>query len=134
MDRWIRRAGKTLPQSPVEMLESRTLMSTYYVGAGGSDANAGTSTAAAWASIAKVNAVNLNPGDRVLFEGGRSFTGNLRFDATDDGTAAAPITVSSYGTGRATIRQPLAGGEAINVQNTAGYVISNLNVVGKGPQ
>ena len=45
-----------------EALEGRTLMSTYYVGASGSDGNSGTSTGAAWHTISKVNSANLKAG------------------------------------------------------------------------
>jgi hypothetical protein len=62
------------PSFRLETLESRGLLAvTYYVSAAGNDAYAGTSPQSAWRSIARVNAVDLNPGDRILFEGGRTF-------------------------------------------------------------
>ncbi|PYR88536.1 MAG: hypothetical protein DMF84_27965 [Acidobacteria bacterium] len=102
----------------------------YYVSRAGGDANTGTSSASPWQSLARMSSVRLLPGDRVLLRGGDVFTGGLTFDAGDAGTAKAPVTITSYGTGRATIA---AGAEAgISVYDTAGYAISNLVLVGAG--
>src|SRR5688500_3116605 len=58
----------------LERLESRRLLATtYYLSPGGNDAFAGTSAAAPWRTIAKVNALDLEPGDQVLFQGGQTF-------------------------------------------------------------
>ena len=103
---------------------------TYYVSQGGSDANSGESPADAWATIARVNSQVFGPGDQVLFEGGRTFAGHLYFDRDDAGLPAAPILVSSYGSGRATIAASTT--HAILVYNTSGFRIANLNVVGPG--
>ncbi len=101
----------------------------YYVSPNGDDGNAGTSPSQAWKTIDKVNSRAFKPGDRILFQGGQSFRGNLVFAAADAGTAARPVTVSSYGTGRATIK---AGtGTAILVENAGGFVVSNLVVAGE---
>ena len=103
---------------------------TYYVSPGGNDGNPGTSSSLAWQSIGKVNAMTFSPGDRILFQAGAVFSGGLFFDASDRGAATGPITVSSYGTGRATISS--GSGTAIMLYNTAGFAISNLVVAGSG--
>ena len=103
---------------------------TYYVSNTGSDTNAGTSISAPWQSISKVNVRTFVAGDVILFAGGQSFGGSLGFDSSDTGTAANPITVSSYGTGRATIAAGLGNGFV--AYNCAGFVISNLNFFGNG--
>ncbi len=103
---------------------------TYYVSATGNDANSGTATGAAWRTVNKVNSVNFLAGDKVLFQGGASFSGNLYFDASDKGTQASPITISSYGTGRATINAGTGAG--FLAYNTGGILLSNLNFVGSG--
>jgi hypothetical protein len=73
-------------------------MSTYYVHATtGSDANAGTSPAAAWQTLAKVNAARLLPGDSVLFARGQTWTGQLTISWS--GTAGNFITFADYGSG-----------------------------------
>jgi hypothetical protein len=103
---------------------------TYYVSNSGNDKNSGTSSSSPWQTITKVNGITLAAGDSVLFAGGQTFSGNLYFDASDKGTAANPITVSSYGTSRATINAATSYG--LYAYNTAGFVVSNLNFVGSG--
>jgi hypothetical protein len=57
------------------MLEPRRLLAaTYYVSATGDDAHDGRSIATAWRTIAKVNAHDFGPGDKVLFEGAKTFS------------------------------------------------------------
>ncbi len=71
---------------------------TYYVSSSsGSDANSGTSAGAAWASVAKVNAQSLQPGDSVLFKRGDIWNESLA--PLSSGTAASPISFDAYGTG-----------------------------------
>src|SRR4051794_32326059 len=82
---------------------SHAYATTYYVSASGNNAHSGTSPSDAWQTIARVNAQDFSPGDRILFEAGKTFSGNLYFDSNDMGTAASPIEISSYGSGRATI-------------------------------
>lgn len=103
--------------------------STYYFSASGDDAAAGTA-AAPWRTLGRVNGVTLRPGDSVLLRGGDTFFGGLSFDASDAGTPASPVVITSYGPGRATIASATASG--IYVYNAAGYRVSNLNVVGNG--
>lgn len=102
----------------------------YFVSPAGNDANTGLSPAAPWKTIAKVNARVFAAGDRVLFEGGQTFAGSLFFDAADAGSASQPITVSSYGSGRATIGS--AGSDGLYAYNTAGLLVSNLAFAGPG--
>lgn len=104
---------------------------TYYVSPVGNDLNAGLSPALSWQTTAKVNAMNLLAGDKVLFEGGKTFSGSIFLDSLDKGSAANPVTISSYGIGRATIN---AGNDVgFFADNTAGFVLSNLNFMGAGP-
>jgi hypothetical protein len=127
-----RRNRRVSHAAPVDRLEPRRLLShTYYVSPTGSNAAAGTSQAAAWQTVAAVNATTLVAGDTVLFEGGAEFTGTLTLGAKDAGTAAEPITISSYGTGRAEISAGAADG--IDVLDTSGIAISNLNIEGSSP-
>lgn len=102
----------------------------YYISRSGNDANAGTSSTAPWQSLARMNSVRLLPGDRVLLRGGDVFTGGLTFDAGDAGSSTAPIAITSYGTGRATITAGTGAG--IYVYDSGGYAISNLALVGAG--
>jgi hypothetical protein len=99
---------------------------TYYVSPTGSDSNAGTSPATAWQTINHVNQVRFRPGDQILFQGGATFAGNLTFDSQDIG----PITIGSYGNGRATIDAGTQTG--ILVTDAGHFTIANLDLVGAG--
>jgi hypothetical protein len=102
----------------------------YYISPSGSDNNPGTSPAKAWKTIKKVNGVTFKPGEKILFEGSKTFRGSIEFDAEDSGTAANPVTIGSYGTGRATINSGKENG--LYVKNCGGLVIKNLKFVGSG--
>ena len=104
---------------------------TYYISPTGSDSNNGSSLATAWKTVAAANAHTLSAGDSVLLQGGSTFAGPLSIGSDDVGTANAPITISSFGNGRAIIN---AGtGDGIKVLDTSGITISNINVIGNGP-
>jgi hypothetical protein len=107
-----------------------SLGADWYVRADGDDSARGTNRASAWRTIERVNRARLEPGDRVLFQAGQTFTGNLRLTAKDAGTAELPVVIGSFGQGRATI---LAGaGTGVSVENAGGIAIENLLVVGAG--
>jgi hypothetical protein len=75
---------------------------TYYVSPHGRDVADGRSPATAWATVGRVDGARLAPGDRVLFEGGATFSGRT-LEARSSGTSARPIVFGAYGSGRATI-------------------------------
>ena len=102
----------------------------YYVRERGIDEANGRTRNSAWRSIERVNQARLQPGDRVLFEAGKSFTGNLRLTAEDAGDSSAPVVIGSHGRGRATIRAGV--GTGITVENAGGVTIENLIVAGNG--
>ncbi|HYE18242.1 MAG TPA: hypothetical protein VEA69_07345 [Tepidisphaeraceae bacterium] len=125
-------------------LETRRMLSAYFVDpSAGSDLNDGLTPATAWASLDKVNGTSFAAGDQIRLAAGRTHAGTLRLGTDDPGTAADPITINSYGdsTGdgletladRATISAGNAAG-GISVLNTAGVVVSGLNVAGSGTQ
>jgi hypothetical protein len=113
-----------LPTS--EPLESRTLLSTYYVSPTGNDLHSGASSASPWRTIAKVNAVAFKPGDTILFQAGHTFGGTLK--PKTGGTSSSPITFGSYGSGRAIISS--GGGDGAVVLNKGGIGFVNLKFVG----
>jgi hypothetical protein len=91
---------------------------TYYVSAGGSDANDGTSPESAWETLDKVNATALKPGDSVSFRRGDIFSGGLVVSRS--GTSRSRITLNAYGTGDLpTITGGLTG---ICVRLDGGYI------------
>ena len=71
----------------------------YYVSSAGDDLNNGTSPAAPWQTITKVNSfmASINPGDQILFKKGDTFYGTI--NATKSGTAGNEIVFGSYGSG-----------------------------------
>ena len=105
-------------------------LGTYYVSLSGNDNNSGTSQVTAWRTINKVNSKDFAPGDKILFDGGSTFAGNIRFKTNDSGTTDNYIHLGSYGTGRATI-DPGSGSGFIATD--CEYIsIKNLNFIGVG--
>jgi hypothetical protein len=109
-------------------VDAQAAGTTYYVSPSGNDSNSGTAAGSAWQTTSKVNSMTFGLGDKILFEGGQTFQGNVYLDQTDIGSAAAPIEVSSYGSGRATISSGNQNG--IFVFNAAGVSITNINFTG----
>jgi len=101
---------------------------TWYVAASGSDAADGRSVSTAWRTLGRVAQQRLIPGDAVLLQGGAIFSGTLRLDATQAGSASSPVRLGSFGAGRASIAPTADAG--VVVYNTAGVQVSNLRIVG----
>jgi hypothetical protein len=79
---------------------------TFYVAPGGRDSNSGRSPAHPWRTVTRVDDAALRPGDRVLFEGGATFSDatlmpGQGFNAS--GAPGRPIVFGSYGRGQATL-------------------------------
>ena len=102
----------------------------YYVSLFGDDSNVGTSKASAWQSIARVNATPLLPGDSVLFQANQTFLGNLYLTTKNTDRVDKPITISSYGSGRATI--DAGAGAGFIAKNMGRVHLRELNFVGAG--
>lgn len=92
---------------------------TFYINAvTGNDTNAGTSAHSPFRTLARANALHLQPGDRVLLAAGQHFTGQLAWDGIR-GSAAHPVVISSY--------QPAdANGESRPLIDGAGYAAGLL--------
>lgn len=103
---------------------------TYYVNTTGNNTD-GLTLATAWTSLSKVNAQIFQAGDRVLFEGGKTFTGNIELDALDGNIALQPLVLSTYGSGRATISTTVTTKCGFKATNLQGVHIKNL--IFKGP-
>jgi Bacterial Ig domain len=109
----------------------------YYVSPTGNDTtNTGTSPSSPWETIAKVNAGSYVAGESVLFEGGQNFSGCLNFTyANVLGSPNTPFTVSSYGTGQATITSncPSPNNSAtVTIDGISGFTLNNLILRGSG--
>jgi hypothetical protein len=107
-------AAPPLSASPVAV--------TYYVSSStGDDNNTGLSEASAFATIAKVNALSLQPGDQVLLKCGDVWHAE-QLILSKSGTAQAPIVFSSYPAGCA--NQPSLSGS----RSIGGWVQDSGNV------
>lgn len=107
-----------------------TKAATYYLNAGGNDANSGTSPGQAWRSTARISQTHFQPGDQVLLAGGQVFRGSIWLRSNSQGTAAQPITFRSYGGGQAVVQSDSTFG--FYAHNTAGIALRNLAFVGSG--
>lgn len=103
---------------------------TYYVSSSGSDTAAGTSPATAWHTLSRAGKQTYLPGQRLLLQGGATFTGSLEFKAGAAGEAARPVIVGSYGSGDAVITSSSA--PAVTIFDTAGITLQNLVIKGPG--
>jgi hypothetical protein len=87
---------------------SQAAGTTYYVSSSaGNDGNDGRSTGTALQTVTKVNTLNLNPGDQVLFKCGDAWRAQPLV-ISKSGTPGAPITFSSYPAG--CLNQPSLSG------------------------
>ncbi len=80
----------------VVLLASTAFAADYHVRPTGDDSHDGLTPAAAWRSIDRVNAADLQPGDRVLFERGGIYRGQLR---PHSGIEGKPIVYGAFGEG-----------------------------------
>ena len=103
---------------------------TYYLSPSGNDGNSGLLITSAWKTISKINTINFQPGDKILFEGNQIFTGTIDLDASDIGNASNPIIISSYGNGKATINSGTARG--LHGYNVQGIEVRSLVFIGNG--
>jgi Right handed beta helix region len=97
LSRMLRRAA--LATLTVAAFAAPAQAATYYVSPSGHDASSGRSPGHAWRTLKKVDETRLAPGDTVLLEGGARFADSPLIPPAS-GRPGAPITFSSYGTGR----------------------------------
>ncbi len=106
---------------------------TYYVDdVGGSDSNAGTSQAAAWKTLAKVNTMTFTQGDQILLRAGGQWIEQLK--PKGSGVSGNPITIGAYGDGPRPIVDGRnvpgggAGGAAVLLHNVSHWTVTGLEV------
>jgi hypothetical protein len=117
--------------NPMERKESNPVAPrAYFISPSGNDKNAGTRDAA-FQSIQRLNSISFNPGDSVLFEGGRHFAGSLVMHFENNPVEKRPvILISSYGHGYATLN---AGKEsALDIEGAWWMEIKKLVLSGSG--
>jgi uncharacterized repeat protein (TIGR01451 family) len=104
-------------------LPARAANTTYYVSmSGGADTNNGLTTGAPFKTIAKVNTLNLQPGDKVLFKCGDMWRGEMLL-ITKSGASGSPIVYGSYPTSDC-VNKPILSG----TQPIAGWSIYSGNI------
>lgn len=104
-------------------------MTVYYVNSlTGSDSNNGTGESSAFATLAAVEALRLNPGDSVLLAAGSVF--NEQFDLKYSGSVSAPITIGSYGIGEAPVIR--SSNDGIHGSKASNIIIENIKIADTG--
>jgi hypothetical protein len=107
---------------------------TYFVDAAhGKDSNSGTSTTSPLRTLDAVGRRSYRGGDEILLHGGERFAGSINLGPGNlsETSRRSPLTISSYGGGRATILAP-PGADGIAVRNRAGVSVSDVNILGPG--
>jgi hypothetical protein len=106
----------------------------YYLDAiNGNDGASGSSAENAWQSLAKINAIVLQPGDVIRFKRGTVFAG--QFKPQGSGSVKDVITVTAYGDGP----KPhiAAGGDyqaAVLLENLSYWVVDGLEISNRGAE
>ncbi len=106
--------------------------STYYVNSNkGNDNNNGRSASKAWASIYQVNKQIFEPGDKILFKAGTTYTGAL--EPKGSGKPNNAIIIDSYGEGK----KPEIHGQgwkphALLLHNVEYWEVNNLAITNHG--
>lgn len=98
---------------------------SYYISPSGNDSNDGSSPATAWKTIAKVNSQEFLPGDKILFESGKTWHGQLF--PKGSGVPNNPIVLSSYGgDARPVIDIDEAEGAGVRLTDQSHWIISHM--------
>lgn len=101
----------------------------YYVsGTSGDDNNTGTSIDTPWKTLSKINAGTYLPGDQILLKCGDIWSETVVFISKFTGTAAAPIVISSYGTGDRPKVTATTGSILIRISNADYLQVKNLDI------
>ena len=100
----------------------------YYVdNVNGKDSRSGTSASTAWKTVSKVNSMLFQPGDKILFIAGGSWTKQLA--PKGSGTSGNPIVIGRYGTGsRPKINGAGVAGGTISLTNQQYWEINDLEI------
>ncbi len=105
------------------------LATDFYIAPSGNDANPGARQRP-WRSIERANRQSFHAGDRLLFEGGKTFTGTLALAEDDSGATDRPVVITSYGNGRANVDG--GSGKAVTVTGARWLELRNLKLTGAG--
>ncbi len=103
----------------------------YYIDPAGNDKNNGLSPSAAWKTLAKLNSVEFQKSDSILFAAGGIWTGQLK--PKGSGVKGRPIVVDTYGSGNLPIinGNGLLGEAVIYLYRLSYWEINNLEITNK---
>ena len=105
---------------------------TYYVSPGGNDNNHGLTINTGWKTLQRVNQVEFQAGDAILFESNGKWNGQLQ--PKGNGEKGKPITIASFGAGnRPVIDIGGAEGAAIKLVNQSWWEIYGLEITSGAP-
>ncbi|OOG19786.1 hypothetical protein BWD42_07770 [Sphingobacterium sp. CZ-UAM] len=107
---------------------------TYYIDPLGNDESSGTSTTAAWKSLAKVNASLFGPGDRILFKSGAVWNDTLHLKSS--GSSDAPIVIDTYGGDTKAVINgggQRNGSNALYLNQVSNFEVNNLELTNRVP-
>jgi parallel beta-helix repeat protein len=109
----------TLEQQSPDVLGTSSKI--YYLDAiSGSDSNNGTAMATPFKTISRLTSVTFLPGDQILFRAGQTHATATSLTVFANGTAGAPIVISSYGSGDKPKLQTTDAGQYDGVINLVG--------------
>ncbi len=108
----------------------------YYINAEtGNDANAGTGIKNPWKTISPIAAIQLRPGDSVLFAAGQKFTGMLPL-INVNGSLHHPVVVAAYSEKGSKTKPVLDAGdnlEALLIRNSSFIHVNGIEITGVIP-
>ncbi len=115
-------------------LNANSQSKIYFVSSAGNDDQSGLSIKTAWRTIEKVNQITFQAGDRILFESGGIWKGQLKPQGS--GEEGKPIILSSYGgDARPVFNIGRSEGAGIRLTNQSYWEISNMEITsGAAPE
>lgn len=106
--------------------------SVYYVSSStGNDDNSGLTPENAFQTLAKLNSMDLLPGDTLLFKSGDTFKGELAI-VNESGSPEKPILISNYGDGNLPVLDGDGYLSTIHIVNSGFLHFSNIEIKNDG--
>ncbi|MBT6765022.1 MAG: hypothetical protein HOA90_10875, partial [Prolixibacteraceae bacterium] len=97
----------------------------------GNDSNDGLTPETAFQSLAKVNSLDLLPGDSLFFKSGETFVGELAI-INESGSSEKPILISNYGEGNLPVLDGDGYLSTVHVVNSGYLHFSNIEIKNDG--
>jgi len=111
----------------VLLFSAGSMAANCYIAANGDDTRATSSAQQPWKSISKISGLNLEPGDSVLFKAGDTLSGTVTIGSDDNGSAASPVVIGSFGSGHAVIKST---GDGLDASNCSYIKVVRLDFAG----